>query len=692
VTSASGTGSQSGPAPVPARRDRADIQGLRAVAVLLVVLDHAFKIPRGGFVGVDVFFVISGFLITGILVREQGRTGGISLMGFYARRLRRIMPAAVLVAALTAVAGYAVWFRPRADQNLLDAIASTLWVSNWHFAATGTDYLASAGTPPALQHYWSLAVEEQFYVVWPWILLLAGSALATRLFGARARLWIVSAVVLLSFAWALVFTAAMPRIAYFDTIGLAWELGVGALAALVYTRIARLRGTRWLGITGLVLIVISAFLIDPSWPFPGPWAALPVLGAAAVLVAPAHGSELHLLTNRVMRWIGDISYSLYLWHFPVLIIGASVLGPLTWWQGALGILLSLGLAQLSYRFVEQPVRDSRWLRGWERPEHRRRNPLVAAGLVAVLLALVAVQFNPSRTGVLAEQAFATGRATATTSFGSLADVQTAVAQGLSATSYAGLAPSPDALGQHQLAATMDRSAPCNNDVRANPLGTCTYGSGARTILVIGDSVAMTWTPTVQAAAPDARVVVAGVASCAPWDVRHGVRYVDPGFEDACAAARTRLGAIVQKVRPDILVLSSAAGAYPLVEGGAPKPLWQEGVTRTVRDWGAYADRVVVLGHPPLGVDPKDCVNRVRSPHECISTIPSWERDEIAAVTAGALAGGATNVDVTPWFCDAQGRCPTIIGPYLSRTDTTHITAALAAALGPLLRPALEEKP
>lgn len=154
---------------------RRDIQGLRALAVLLVVANHISGWPYGGFIGVDVFFVISGYLITSQLLREQRSTGWISISSFYARRLRRIVPVATLVAAVTVLASYLFWLAPRNLQTLLDGIASVLWVSNWHFAALGTDYLAPDEAVSPLQHYWSLSVEEQFYVVMPWAVIMLGA-------------------------------------------------------------------------------------------------------------------------------------------------------------------------------------------------------------------------------------------------------------------------------------------------------------------------------------------------------------------------------------------------------------------------------------------------------------------------------------------------------------------------------------
>ncbi|MEV7693759.1 acyltransferase family protein [Microbacterium sp. NPDC089189] len=359
--------------PTPPSRARRDIQGLRALAVLAVVGAHAFGWPRGGFVGVDVFFVVSGFLITGLLLRELDAHGRVDLRGFYARRARRILPAAVTVLALVATAGFVVFNRVRAEQTLWDAVWSAVFTANWHFAAEGTDYFHATDAVSPLQHFWSLSVEEQFYVVWPGLLLilvlLVPAAARTR----RRLAWVVGAaagaVVVASFAWALVQTGSQPTVAYFSTLTRVWELAAGAVLAAAAPLLARIpRGLGaamgWIGLGG---IVASFAVIDPeATAFPAPWAALPVAAAALVIAGGVAGDPRHRhlfpLTNPVSVFVGDMSYSLYLWHFPVIVFAAVLLpdGDVSTWL-MLGSIAVLSLT--SYLVVEQPLRYAPFLGG-----------------------------------------------------------------------------------------------------------------------------------------------------------------------------------------------------------------------------------------------------------------------------------------------------------------------------------------
>ena len=352
-------------------RARRDIQGLRAVAVVAVVLCHAIGWPSGGFVGVDVFFVVSGFLITGLLLREVDRTGRISLGGFYARRIRRILPAALLVLVAVAVAAFFVFNRARADQTLGDAVAAFLLVSNWRFAAEGTDYFHATDAASPLQHFWSLSVEEQFYLVWPGLLLLLLLLLPlARRRGRGARLLVGLTGVLLaaaSFGWAMVQTSTEPTVAYFSTATRVWELAVGAILAALTPLLARIPAALrilagWVGLAG---VLWSFVVIDPDSAFPAPWAALPVAATALVIMGGVGGDprarHLFPLTNPVSVFVGDMSYSLYLWHFPVIVFAAVLLpigAPVT--PIVLGAIAVLSLA--SYLMLEQPLHRSPWLR------------------------------------------------------------------------------------------------------------------------------------------------------------------------------------------------------------------------------------------------------------------------------------------------------------------------------------------
>lgn len=337
-------------------RHRRDIEGLRAVAVLAVVLYH-FGLPgfAGGFVGVDVFFVVSGFLITSLLVDERRMTGRIALREFYARRVRRLLPISAVVLSVTALAS-AVWLDVTRHEQLVDDIAAAaLFGANLLFAQRGTDYLASSLPPSPLQHYWSLSVEEQFYAVWPVLVVVAAAGTAF----VRRRLGLVlGGIVVVSFAASALLTSRSPSWSYFGLHTRAWELAAGALLAVVSLRLGasarQLVG--WVGLAAIAVAVVTFGRVDV---FPGVAAALPVLGTLAVLIGgDGHGVG-RALGHPVLQWIGARSYSLYLWHWPILIIAESAYGDELPWHGIVAVgLLTLGASELGHVLIENPVRRS----------------------------------------------------------------------------------------------------------------------------------------------------------------------------------------------------------------------------------------------------------------------------------------------------------------------------------------------
>ncbi|MDO9354042.1 MAG: acyltransferase, partial [Solirubrobacteraceae bacterium] len=303
---------------------RAEIQALRALAVGVVILGHSWpQAFSGGFVGVDVFFVISGFLITGHLVREVQRSDRISLIGFWARRVRRILPAAMLVLAVVIVATLAVVPESRWDTFLHEMRASGLYVQNWQLAGSATDYFAAAeGTQSPVQHYWSLSVEEQFYLVWP--LLLGGAALFLR--GPYRRpglVMLMGGVAAVSLAYSIAETSSDPAAAYFVTPTRVWEFALGGLLSLLPVAAGHERRRAVVSWVGLLAIAVAVARYDDATAFPGYAALLPVLGTVAVVWAGlprAPWSPSRLMAARPVQVVGGVSYSLYLWHWPLLIL------------------------------------------------------------------------------------------------------------------------------------------------------------------------------------------------------------------------------------------------------------------------------------------------------------------------------------------------------------------------------------
>ena len=364
------------------RAFRPDVEGLRAIAILVVVLFHA-GVPGlpGGYVGVDVFFVISGFVITGVLLRERQSTDRTSILDFYACRVRRILPAASLVIVVVAVLSYLVLGRAAGTAVANDGRWASVFLVNFHFTAVGTNYFSSQLPPSPLQNFWSLSVEEQFYVVFPTLIIVV--AAARRWGSLRARLAVVLvAAIVVSYAWSIIQTGENPTAAYFSPFTRAWELALGALIAVGTSWIRRVPSLVAAVMTwvGLVAIVGSVSFFDGSTAYPGSIVAIPVVGAAMVIAGgvavPRFGAE-RLIGLPPFRWLGKVSYSLYLWHWPILILAAERTGKTTLGLTTNLVLVgvALGVSVVSYRAIENPIR------------HVRLPSLVSVTLGMVLIAV-----------------------------------------------------------------------------------------------------------------------------------------------------------------------------------------------------------------------------------------------------------------------------------------------------------------
>lgn len=361
---------------------RADIDGLRAISVIAIVFYHAgFAGFSGGFAGVDIFFVISGYLIVrGI--QQDIDAGRFSLRQFYERRIRRILPALIAMLVVTTILTCLIVFPSKLRLYVPGLIGSSLFASNIVFWRQ-TSYFAPSGDEMALLHTWSLGVEEQFYIFIPLIMML----IARHLPGWRGRILVWGT--LLSFALAIVLTLTMPAAAFYLLPTRAWELLAGALAGLALVPPVRRKPARQaLSLAGLVLIAASIVVIDTSLPFPGPTAALPVIGTMLVLAYGAESGLLRpILTNPAMRFLGRISYSLYLWHWPVMVF-ARLYGYIdhSTFEALLAIGFSILLGWWSWALIEQPFRDP------ERVKSRAVFPLAGLSLAVVFAGGVALYF------------------------------------------------------------------------------------------------------------------------------------------------------------------------------------------------------------------------------------------------------------------------------------------------------------
>lgn len=372
---------------------RPEIQALRAVAIGCVVLYHFWPaVLPAGFVGVDVFFVVSGFLITGLLLRDAERFGRVRLREFYVRRARRILPAALVVLSACAVA--TLLLVPRAEWRpfLQQVLSSGLYVQNWHLARDSQIPQRADLESTPVQHFWSLSVEEQFYLVWP-LLIIAALLLATRLGG--RRLAVVAAVpgvaTIASFVHGVILTGQEHNVAYFSTLSRAWEFGVGGLLAVLPAIVGeRLRRTRALATwAGLAAIAVAALTFTDHEVFPGWIALLPVLGTAAVIWAGMPRAALSLAPVaglRPVQWFGGISYSLYLWHWPIIMFTPYLTGrPSQAPVMVLLLVLSIVVADASKRWIEDPFRRVVPRDELRMPRARRIGMASGAAIAAVVL-------------------------------------------------------------------------------------------------------------------------------------------------------------------------------------------------------------------------------------------------------------------------------------------------------------------
>jgi len=711
-------------------RFRTDIEGLRGLAVLLVVAYHAFGAPLGGFVGVDVFFVISGYLITGILLRERARTGRISITGFYARRARRILPAALVTIVTTVVAAVVVWYPVRAWSVGLDGVWSALFVENWHLIAVGTDYLHAADPASPLQHFWSLAVEEQFYAVWPVVvILLTALPWRRRLVGRRAVLAAAIVLTVGSVGLAVVESSLSPGSAYFDTLSRGWELGAGALLAIGGPLLRRSGGAvhTVLFVAGVVMILVGAVCTTGSSLFPWPLAVVPVVGTVLVLASGdrASGTVTAALTNPQLRWFGRISYSLYLWHFPVVIVGSAVTGggPIA----AIGaVVIAIVLAVLSERWIERPFLARRrgtppadasssggsaaQAAGRRQRRHRITDAAVATVVLVALVALSASQIRgpaalkpPTAFGVGASAASddgaSGGRAPAppipAADLGGIVDTAARSSdwEGDPARLLAGA--TPDAL------APALRPGGCRNGLRdadiADPR-TCEWGpsDAERTAVVVGDSVALSWTPAiVEALGSGWHVIALGYASCPVGSFQSGPATGQPRFAGQCARAQERMQGFVEATRPDLTVTSSSQaylGSLVPDDGSDRPTTWTRSVEQSLGRLAAVSGHTVLLEGTPTVVSPNACATRFAGAAPCLGATDAIfdEKRRLERAAVEALSSPGSTVAYVPtagWIC-ADGACPAELDGTLVRPDGTHLTGAMSARLADAMRVAL----
>ncbi len=666
----------------PAEHFLPHIQGLRAIAVLLVVLYHFWPSRvTGGYIGVDIFFVISGFLISGQLARELSTSGRIALASFWAKRVRRLVPASLVVLIVSVIVTAFVMPLAYVHDSLWDIAASALYVQNWHLVAGAVNYLASEGHTIA-EHYWSLSLEEQFYVVWP-LILLATFAAGARLAARRRGILLAAVVVIvgvLSLTLSIYFTATNPGQAYFMLFTRMWEFAAGALLVFVPRLVpaqAWLRNV--LGLGGLITILLSAVVLTAESPFPGWIALVPVLGTVAVIAATpsARGfSVTRILTVRPVTFVGDISYSLYLWHWPLIIAAPFIIG---WGTGTVNrIALFVGafvLAWLTKRFVEDPFRRLPYLVS-RKPRFTFGWMLVSLGLVGALLLGTFAYAQPKYEAAAAELAEVTVNPPAC--FGA------AAADGCSNPELAdAIIPDPG-FGS----ADQPGNADCFVQLNDSEVVTCTLGSSnaaAPRIALIGDSHAYQYIDSLARQAElNGWSLTTYLKGACPWASTDPLD-TNPAFVASCRDFRADLADELAAAEPyDVIV--TAAFSQALVDSAGSVDAATRDLVATWSSQSQGAAVVVIADNPVAPSDPNNCL-RVDDPAQCaFSRVDALVSPDPLVLAAG-LTRGAVTVDFTRMFCSSASCAVVISGANVYR-DQDHLTATFANTMGPRIAEAI----
>ncbi|ALO67778.1 hypothetical protein AS189_16445 [Arthrobacter alpinus] len=662
--------------------------------------------PGGGFIGVDIFFVISGFLITGQLVRQHERVGRISISEFYRARIRRILPASI-VALIVVTALSFLTFRPsRAWDTLVDGVSAFFFSANWRFAVTGTDYWAADGAISPFQHFWSLGVEEQFYFVWPFVIIVVLSALAGKKASHRFGLAVIMGLIIVaSFVWAVLETSSNPGFAYFNTFSRVWEMGVGALLAIMVPALMKIKDRLrpFIAWTGLAGIAASIWLINSDMAFPGPWAALPVASTALVIIAGTGGEQkfLYPITNKAAGFVGNISYSLYLWHFPVIIFMGEYVNEWAWpaYITALGLMVLLSCA--SYYFVEEPVRRSDWLLldsmssktpGVKKPDDAMAlQRLFVAGLAVLVAGIIPLTLAPPKAAVMVDLADVVSiptqgatQADSLTLDSAVQELQDGINSALQATTWPALNPSLDDV--------MSEGKPDEEDAGCGTgsldPGICDFTGGHdKSAVVLGDSTAIALVATARAAIGD-EYNVRGLskAGC----VGLAVEVHDDRAEEMASCQQFKADSIAEilRTKPQIVFLTNSPGALTNVagaDGNAKAAAWQQGAKDTIEALKPSGAKVVIVAAPPSARTISICATKSSLPSDCVASIDHGFELVSGAYSAAAKDTGISAVDTRFWYCNQKGNCPAFAGATVVKRDTIHVTKQYSELLAPAFK-------
>jgi len=610
------------------------IQGLRALAALLVTLFHA-KWVSGGFIGVDIFYVISGFLITGLLIREIERTGTINFKEFYARRFKRLLPTSFFVLAITAVFSWLLIPATMRSSLGRDIIAAGLYVSNYLFAWWQADYQNLDATPSPVIHYWSLAVEEQFYLLWP-LLILLFFMVATKLKKRIALTVLVAAVTALSFVFSIYQTETSPIWAFYSLPTRAWELGLGALLVLL----TPIKTKKLVGLLGLIFVIASAFIFNETTAFPGLNAVLPVLGTV-MLIATINSWPPFLndvANSRIFQWLGEISYPLYLWHWPLLVLPSTYFArPLAVHERIIAIFATIVLADLTHRFIEEPFRKKKFL-----PTIVFKQS-AAITLVSVLIGTTIIFTSSDRINVSGINGAV-----------SLAQIK---------------------------ARPLVYEDGCHANYAETKSDACEYAEldSQKTMVLYGDSHAAQWFPALAEIASRSgyKLVSLTKSACPSVDV---VRSDQGAFKmSRCKKWREDSIQRIMKMKPDVLVMSSFQYFAQPRQFQDRDKWWDDGQRKLLAQVKNASPNLIYLTDTPHPArDIPACLA-----NNSISQCNKTERSKNLSIS------GFEVIDPNSWLCSRT--CPAVKDGVVAYRDASHISVDIAIALIPRLTQALRDQ-
>jgi len=610
------------------------IQGLRALAALLVTLFHA-KWVNGGFIGVDIFYVISGFLITGLLLREIERTGTINFKEFYARRFKRLLPTSFFVLLVTAVASWLLIPATMRSSLGRDIIAASLYVSNYLFAWWQADYQNLDATPSPVIHYWSLAVEEQFYLIWPLLILFFFIA-ATKFKKKILLTLLVATVTALSFVFSIYQTETSPIWAFYSLPTRAWELGLGALLVLL----PPIKTKKLVGLHGFIFIIVSAFIFGETTAFPGVNAVLPVLGTV-MLISTINSWPPFLndvANSRMFQWLGEISYPLYLWHWPLLVLPSTYFArPLAIYERILAIIATIILADLTHRFIEEPFR-----------KHKTEPTLVfkRSGVITLVSVLIGTAIIFSSSDKI--------------------DVS-----GIN--------------GAVSLAQIKARPLVYDDGCHANYAQTksdkCEYADtkSDKTMVLYGDSHAAQWFPALVEIASRSgyRLISLTKSACPSVDT---VRLDQGGFKmSRCKQWRINTIKRIQEINPDVLIMSSFQYFAQPPRFTDREQWWNDGQRKLLTEVKNISPHLIYITDTPHPLrDIPACLANYS-----ISKCNTTQRSEDLSIS------GFNVINPNSWLCSRV--CPAVKDGVVAYRDASHISVDIAIALIPRLTQALRDQ-